>query len=396
MANTRSATRLGRSILRTQPDERLVALTREGHDAAYEEIVRRHRARLVRQAAAIVPAHRAEDVVQECLAKALGALRANEAPIALSAWLATIVRNRSLNDLRDEPGPHEQLDLQYDGVPQPPAVAAHRQEVRDVVAAISALPEQQRRALVGRELEGKGHDQIAAELGVTQGAARGLIFRARAEMRDALGAMVPLPAVRFLLEAGAAETSGGAAAGAGAAIAGMSTGTKAAVGVLAVLATVGSTVAIERNLGGGEHDAGDPTRAHAASPGERPEDESSGDGTTPGPGPGDRGASGGGNEGAGDGASDDEDERDDDNSGPGGSDDRRGLDDSSGPGGGESSGHGSGGSSGHGSSGGNSGPGGGDDGVDDPKEPDGDDSGPGGGDDSSGSSDDEPDELEDE
>ena len=105
----------------------------------------------------------------------------------------TIVRNRSLNDLRDEPGPHEELDNQYDGVPQPPMIAAQRQELRDVVVAIGALPEAQRRALVGRELEGLSHEQIAAELGVTPGGARGLIFRARAGVRDALGGVDPAP-----------------------------------------------------------------------------------------------------------------------------------------------------------------------------------------------------------
>ena len=153
--------------------------------------------------------------MQESLTKALAAIRSNDSRIALAAWLATIVRNRSLNDLRDEPGPHEELDNQYDGVPQPPAVAAERQEVRDVVEALGALPEAQRKALVGRELEGRSHDEIASELGVTKSAARGLIFRARSGLRDALGVLIPLPAVRFLTELGTAEATGGAAAGCG-------------------------------------------------------------------------------------------------------------------------------------------------------------------------------------
>ena len=331
MASERSGTLLGRAVLTTQSDERLVRLTRDGHDAAYEEIVRRYRPRLVRQAATIVPPHRAEDVVQESLTKALAAIRSNDSRIALAAWLATIVRNRSLNDLRDEPGPHEELDSQYDGVPQPPAVAAERQEVRDVVEAIGALPEAQRKALVGRELEGRSHDEIASELGLTKGAARGLIFRARSGLRDTLGVLIPLPAVRFLTELGTAEATGGAAAGAGAAAAGMSAGTKATVGVLAVLATVGSTIAIERS--GDERDGGsDGTpRAEAAAPGDRA-DRNTSEVTEASP-PDRRDGGGEENEGDDDGTGE-EREADGDNSGPGGGDDGPDHDDRSGPGGG--------------------------------------------------------------
>jgi RNA polymerase sigma factor (sigma-70 family) len=381
----RSGTFVGRAVLRTQSDERLIRLTREGQDAAYEEIVRRYRPRLVRQAAAIVPAHRAEDVVQESLARALSAMRASDAEIALGAWLATIVRNRSLNDLRDERGPHEELDDQFDGVPQPPTVAAQRQEVRDVVVAIGMLPEQQRRALVGRELEGLSHEQIAAELGITAGSARGLIFRARAAVRDALGAVIPLPAVRMLSEVGAAEVSG-AAAGAGAAVAGSSAGMKTAVGVLAVLATVGSGVAVERRLS--DRDSSGPdgaSRADAATP--RPDPTGDESRTGPGsPGPSDRDEDRTRGEPADREGSDDgsrRDDGDDDSSGPGSGDDS-GHDDRSGHGGGGesggegSSGHGGSGSSGSGG-GGHSGPGGG---GDDPQEPaQHDNSGPGSGDD---------------
>jgi DNA-directed RNA polymerase specialized sigma24 family protein len=60
--------------LRTQTDERLVGLSRDGMDAAFEEIVRRYRPALVPFAAAYGPPD-PEDVVQESLAKAWTALR---------------------------------------------------------------------------------------------------------------------------------------------------------------------------------------------------------------------------------------------------------------------------------------------------------------------------------
>ena len=110
-----------------------------GRPRAFEEIVRRYREPLVSFAGAIVPADRAEDVVQEALAKAHAALVASEAEVKLKPWLYTIVRNRALNDLRDEPA-HEPLDEGFDGVPQPPEVAARREQLAALVAQLTDLP----------------------------------------------------------------------------------------------------------------------------------------------------------------------------------------------------------------------------------------------------------------
>ena len=64
--------------LRCQSDSRLARLSREGQPRAFEEIVRRYRQPLVSFAGTIVPADRAEDVVQEALAKAHAALVASD------------------------------------------------------------------------------------------------------------------------------------------------------------------------------------------------------------------------------------------------------------------------------------------------------------------------------
>ena len=168
--------RLAAAGIRCQPDSRLVGLVRDGRELAFEEIVRRYRRPLVAFAGAIVPRDAAEDVVQEALTKAHGALKRGDAEINLRPWLYTIVRNRALNALRDEPM-HDHLDENFDGVPQPPEVAARREELAALIAAVRALPAPQREAIVGRELEGRSHEEIAASLGTTPGAVRGLIYR---------------------------------------------------------------------------------------------------------------------------------------------------------------------------------------------------------------------------
>jgi RNA polymerase sigma factor (sigma-70 family) len=207
---------LARIAIRCQPDSRLVRLVREGHDSAFEEIVRRYRAPLVAYAGGIVPSHRAEDVVQEALTRAHSALCSNLAEMRLKPWLFTIVRNGALNALRNEPL-HVHLDESYDGVPQPPDVAARREELAALTASVKKLPDQQREALVKRELEGRSHDEIAASLGLSAGAVRGLIYRARAALRDGAGILIPLPVLRALLNSTTAAPEASGAAGAAAA-----------------------------------------------------------------------------------------------------------------------------------------------------------------------------------
>src|SRR4051794_36237931 len=201
--------------LRAQPDRRLVELVRGGYDAAFEEIVRRYGKPLDRFAAGIVGG-RSEDVTQDAFSKALLALRGTEAEIELRPWLYRIVRNTALNDLRGRGPAAEELQETLPGGRSAAAEAESRQELRDLMNRLQALPEPQRAALVMRELEGLSHEEIAAALGVSGGAARQAIFRARAALRDGLGLLVPMPVLRALAEhSDGAATGGAIAAGAG-------------------------------------------------------------------------------------------------------------------------------------------------------------------------------------
>jgi len=225
--------------LRAQPDRRLVGLVRDGYDAAFEEIVRRYRRPLDRFAAAIVGA-RSEDVTQDAFSKALPALRGSEAEIELRPWLYRIVRNTALNDLRDRAPAAEELTETLPGGRSAAAEAEAREQLRDLMAQLQALPEPQRAALVMRELEGLSHEEIATALGVSGGAARQAIFRARAALRDGLGLLVPMPVLRAL-----AEHGGEAAVGAGVAAGALKVG----LATVLVAGTVGAGVAIEHRQG---------------------------------------------------------------------------------------------------------------------------------------------------
>jgi RNA polymerase sigma factor (sigma-70 family) len=255
---------LANTALRVQSDARLVALSREGYEAAFEEIVRRYRPHLVSLAGAIAPASQAEDIVQEALTRAHASIVEGDQELVLRPWLYTVVRNRALNVRRDQRS-HEQIDEDYDGVPQPPDVAARRARLAMLVGAIKDLPDKQRRALVARELEGRGHDEIAAQLGVSAGAVRQLIFRARVSVRDAVGSVIPIPALRALIEAGGA---GGSAVAGGAAAAGLAGGTGGSLALKSGVAVVVAGLAIGGGAAVRDHaDEGGPSSALAAAGG---------------------------------------------------------------------------------------------------------------------------------
>ncbi len=260
--------------LRAQPDRRLVKLVREGYEGAFEEIVRRYRHPLDRFAAAIV-GNRSEDVTQDAFSKALLALRGSEQEIELRPWLYRIVRNTALNDLRDSPPTAEPLSEAVPGAESAAAGAERREEIRELIERLRALPEPQRAAIVMRELEGLSHEEIAAALGVSGGAARQAIYRARLALRDGLGLLIPLPLLRLLFDHGAeAATAGGAAAAAGAAAIGGGGATlgglgaggalKAGLATALVAGSVGAGVAVQQSRDGGERP--DPGAAAVAQP----------------------------------------------------------------------------------------------------------------------------------
>jgi RNA polymerase sigma factor (sigma-70 family) len=305
----------GISLLRLHSDERLARLAAAGKADAFEVLVRRYRAALIRAARRILPEDRAEDAVQQALLDAHRALARGDDPDRFRPWLHRIAVNAALKELRgdDDTVP---LAEELNGVEGPAQTHERRERLRQTVEAIHALPGSQRRALVARELEGRSHAEIAQELGLSGGAVRQLIHRARNSVRSAVSVLIPPEFVLRLLGAGGssppvAET----AAGAGGA------GVAAKLAVAAVLAGgVAGGVAVEQR--------GD-DRAQAPAPAESGESSDGGEASSA------AGAVGL------------------DSSGPGGSE-RSGSNSGPGGGGGDSSGPGSG-SSGSGSSGSGSG-----------------------------------------
>ncbi|MBK1624674.1 hypothetical protein CKO32_14000 [Afifella marina DSM 2698] len=130
----------------------------------------------------------ADDLVQECLVRAVASLGRYEDGTNLKAWLFTILRNIYKNDLRksanrrrvEEDLTHEASTHSKPG--QESAVAL--QEVRQAFAHLS--PEH-REILLLTAVEGVGYEEAGEMLDIPIGTVRSRVSRARARLTELLG-----------------------------------------------------------------------------------------------------------------------------------------------------------------------------------------------------------------
>jgi|GEM_PF-1955526 len=210
------------AILRTQSDERLVALARGGSENAFQAIAERYRRPLHGACRRVLSDSRAEDAVQQAFMSAWVALRRGDDVLNLRAWLLMIARNTALNALRAPGYDFSELRESLVTGPAPQDELERREVMRQTLAGLAALPERQREALLRSAVEGVAYADIARDLGLSEGATRQLVLRARTTMRSAATALVPWPLAHWVAVSGPTGTTlrsaeiAGASGGAGA------------------------------------------------------------------------------------------------------------------------------------------------------------------------------------
>jgi len=229
-------------------DEReLVRRCKEGSEAAYAELVRQHRQRLLNLAARLTNSpHLAEDVVQETFLAAFRSMERFEPRPSVGAWLNAIcVRLSSRAVTRSPERRDDSLDRMLDadaaGDPSRPAggfladgtassdplAAAEAAEVRRAVAvAIGQLPFKQRTAVVLRYVVGLDYADAARTMDVPLNTFKSHLLRGTRALRESLDTLSPAGVVDGAsasdvrrMEIAAAEAADEAAAAAAAATA---------------------------------------------------------------------------------------------------------------------------------------------------------------------------------
>lgn len=130
-------------------------------------------------------AARADDLVQDCLERALRRLEQFDVDTNLHAWLFTILKNLHIDQLRKEQRIGRQISIEdsdmqiRQNAPQPVRV-----ELKRTIKAIGRLRPCDRKALKLVVVDGKRYAQVARELGVAEGTVKSRISRARDYLRD--------------------------------------------------------------------------------------------------------------------------------------------------------------------------------------------------------------------
>jgi len=172
----------------TLDDAALVAAHREGDAQAFGELVRRHGDRLWAVALGVLRnTDDAREAVQEALLTAFRRLDGYRGDAALSTWLHRILVNVCIDRIRRdhrrpaEPWPEHDV---ADRRPDPSHTAATR---IDVVAALAALPEEQRIVIQLVDVEGHPVADAARLLDIPTGTVKSRCARGRLRLAELLG-----------------------------------------------------------------------------------------------------------------------------------------------------------------------------------------------------------------
>ncbi len=133
----------------------------------------------------------ADDLVQDCLERALSRRHLWRGDGPVRAWMFRILLNLHRDGLRRSPRRHLVAVDTLPKEPSGPAPQEAHMDLREVQDAIGRLPEDQRRALLLVALEGMRLSEAAAILDIPEGTLVSRLGRARAALRDMTGRTRP-------------------------------------------------------------------------------------------------------------------------------------------------------------------------------------------------------------
>ena len=142
-------------------------------------------------------ADRADDLVQDCIERAIRKRRLWAPTGPLRAWLFKLLLNVYRNDLRASRRRGGQVPLDDMAVePAVPPPQPGRIALAETARALDRLPAEQREALLLVVLEGLSYEEAAGIIGIPAGTLMSRLGRARAALRILTGASEEPPRLR--------------------------------------------------------------------------------------------------------------------------------------------------------------------------------------------------------
>ncbi|MDG2123561.1 MAG: sigma-70 family RNA polymerase sigma factor [Verrucomicrobiales bacterium] len=168
-----------------------------GDAKAFEILVERHQHAVVGTVAKMLGSpNDAEDIAQQVFLRVWKSAPRYKPTAKFTTWLFTITRNLVFNECRRRYRHHEvSMDEREDDHHQQTADESQvrpdditlQAELQDAIdAAINALPEKQRLALVLRRYEDLPYEEIGKILNLSLPAVKSILFRARSQLKELL------------------------------------------------------------------------------------------------------------------------------------------------------------------------------------------------------------------
>lgn len=197
MIQTMEKTHSSSEIDGSSVDFELMARIGAGDHGAFRELVERYQDSVVGTVTRMLGnASDAEDISQQVFLRVWRNARRYRPDAKFTTYLFTITRNLVFNESRRrgrkkevsieerEEDSHHQIE---DSATRRPDAELLESELRSAIdAAIAALPETQRMAVVLRRYEQLSYEEIAAVLELSVSAVKSLLFRARTTLKDSL------------------------------------------------------------------------------------------------------------------------------------------------------------------------------------------------------------------
>ena len=189
------------------PDQALMRRLQGGDDSAFEVLVHKYQGMVLALARRYLGSRytELEDVAQQVFVRVYRGRMGYRPEAKVKTWLYSITVNACLNEIRrirtekhksvrsftavfggdvdDERNAPVFADV---GAPSPSGGLEHEEVRRRVEAAVDALPEQQRLALVLTRFHGQSYQDVADTLGTTIPAVKSLLTRAREHLKRSL------------------------------------------------------------------------------------------------------------------------------------------------------------------------------------------------------------------
>ena len=185
------------------PDADVVALAKEGRDAAFRELVRRYERPVFSLVYRVVrDRDTAEDLAQDTFVKVLNHIDRYRPEFKFSSWLFKIANNVAIDHLRRRTidtvslegsryatttDQVEATSVRVAASQESPLEELESRELGSAIErAIARLRPEYRACILLRHVEDRSYEEIAAMLDIPLGTVKTYIHRARHELREAL------------------------------------------------------------------------------------------------------------------------------------------------------------------------------------------------------------------